>query len=184
MTDGCEGPTPSARRPFATALTDIALRAIAIGWNGYVGTTAVPSSRRVVAPAATVNATKASRLHGRYGNQPLASPAPSAHWANVAISSTVDRWPPVSLRNIPIFIARLPRVGRPSGHRTLGGILRARTEGPDARDHACERGARARHVVDGARAHDLEDVTRPLAVGLVGRHEGDQLSDLDARCAG
>ena len=48
MTTGCDGPMPSTSRPSVAAWVDIACCAMASGWRGYVGITAVPSSMRLV----------------------------------------------------------------------------------------------------------------------------------------
>src|SRR4051812_41482660 len=102
ITDGCEGPMPSVNRPPATACTDSASCAIVIGWRGYVGTTAVPSSIRSVTDAASVIAVNASRLHGMWGTQPVAKPAASAARAFVWSCSTEVRSPDASPMKRPI----------------------------------------------------------------------------------
>ena len=75
MTTGCDGPMPSASRPFVAAWVDSACCAMAKGWRGYVGITAVPSSIRRVTWPASASAVRPSRLQGMCGTHPVVKPA-------------------------------------------------------------------------------------------------------------
>ena len=75
----CDGPTPSASRPPATACTDSAWRASAIGCWACSGTTAVPSSMREVCAAISATMVSASKSLGTCGIHAVSMPADSAH---------------------------------------------------------------------------------------------------------
>src|SRR5437870_1612417 len=95
---------PSAKRPRATACADSACCAIATGWRGYVGTTAVPSSMRAVSRAQSAAARIAS-MPKMLANQPLAKPSASARFAWATRPSTSAGAPAMSPMPMPIFMA-------------------------------------------------------------------------------
>ncbi len=100
----CDGPTPSASRPAATACTDSAWRAKAIGCCACSGTTAVPSSIVVVRPAISVTIVNASKSLGTCGIHAVSMPADSAHSMS-EISLATLRAP--SPRSAPIITPSL-----------------------------------------------------------------------------
>src|SRR5438034_1088706 len=87
MTIWCERPTPSVKRPPAMACAESACCAIACGWRGKVGITAVPSSMRRVSRAQSAAAMIAS-IPMMLANQPLAKPSASARLACATSPST------------------------------------------------------------------------------------------------
>src|SRR5207248_614953 len=87
MTIWCERPTPSVKRPPAMACAESACCAIACGWRGKVGTTAVPSSMRRVSRAHSAAAMIAS-MPMMLANQPLAKPSASSRFACAMSPST------------------------------------------------------------------------------------------------
>ena len=70
----CDGPSPSVNRPSHTAWFESACCAMAIGWRVWIGTTAVPSSIRVVTVPISVMAVIASKSAGICGTQIEAKP--------------------------------------------------------------------------------------------------------------
>ena len=74
----CDGPTPRLNRPPHTACTDSACCPSAIGWRDCSGTTAVPSSMRLVSRPMSATAVMASKSCGSCGIQAVANPASSA----------------------------------------------------------------------------------------------------------
>src|SRR5438552_2101801 len=94
---------PSAKRPRATACADSACCAIATGWRGYVGTTAVPSWMRAVSRAQSAAARIAS-MPKMLANQPLAKPSACARFAWATRPSTSAGAPAMSPMPMPIFM--------------------------------------------------------------------------------
>src|SRR5204863_194890 len=80
ITIWCERPMPSVKRPPAMACAESACCAIACGWRGKVGLTAVPSSMRRVSRAHSAAAMIVS-MPMMLANQPLAKPSASARLA-------------------------------------------------------------------------------------------------------
>src|SRR5207253_2946514 len=88
ITIWCERPMPSVKRPPAMACAESACCAIACGWRGKVGITAVPSSMRRVSRAHSAAAMIAS-MPMMLANQPLAKPSAPARrrapfWGGIA----------------------------------------------------------------------------------------------------
>ena len=75
----CDGPTPSASRPPLPACTDNAWRASAIGCCACSGTTAVPSSIRLVRLLISDTMVSTSKSSGTCGIHAVSRPAASAH---------------------------------------------------------------------------------------------------------
>ena len=78
ITQWCDTPSPSAKRPPHTAWVDSACWASAIGWRGCTGTTAVPISMREVSAPTSAAAVSASKSSGICGIHTAARPASSA----------------------------------------------------------------------------------------------------------
>ncbi len=112
MTTWCERPIPRVKRPPAIACAVIACCAIAVGWRGNVGTTAVPTSRRVVSRAQSAAIMIASKPK-MFASHALAKPSASARFACVRMPFTSAGAPPMSPMPMPIFIAMMSSsVGR------------------------------------------------------------------------
>ena len=107
---------PSVKRPRATACADSACCAMATGWRGNVGTTAVPSSMRVVSRPQTAAARIAS-MPKMLANQPLAKPSASARFAWATRPSTSAGDPPMSPMPMPMFMVRRLSARWASGER-------------------------------------------------------------------
>ena len=74
----CDGPIPSVKRPSHTAWVESTCWAMATGWRVWIGTTAVPTSMRSVAPPMSAAAVRASKSFGIWGTQSDVKPAASA----------------------------------------------------------------------------------------------------------
>ena len=103
ITIWCERPMPSVKRPPAIACAESACCAIACGWRGKVGITAVPSSMRLVSRAHSAAAMIAS-MPMMLANHPLAKPSASARFACAMSPSAPAGAPAMSPMPIPIFI--------------------------------------------------------------------------------
>ena len=84
----CDGPTPRRKRPSHAACTESACWPSAIGWRDCSGTTAVPSSMRLVSRPISATAVMASKSCGSCGIHAVANPASSAARASSTIWST------------------------------------------------------------------------------------------------
>ena len=93
----------AANVPIVAAWVDNACCAIAMGWRGKVGTTAVPSSIRFDARPATAIAVMAS-MPKMFASQPLANPSRSACCTCATTSSIVAGLPLRSPIPMPIRI--------------------------------------------------------------------------------
>ncbi len=87
---------PEAQAAVETAWTDSAAWARATGWRGWTGTTAVPTSIRLVASPTTVAATRASKSSGIWGTHTEDRPAASAQRASSRSRSTLVAYRPRS----------------------------------------------------------------------------------------
>ena len=96
MIQWCETPRPSDSRPSHTACTDSTCWARAIGWRGWIGTTAVPISIRDVFAPIMATAVRASKSSGTWGTQTVSIPASSAHRASATSRSTLVEYRPRS----------------------------------------------------------------------------------------
>ncbi len=94
---------PSVKRPPAIACAESACCAIACGWRGKVGITAVPSSMRLVSRAHSA-ATMIASMPMMLANHPLAKPSASARFACAMSPSTPAGAPAKSPMPVPIFI--------------------------------------------------------------------------------
>src|SRR5438132_989917 len=103
MTIWCESPMPSVTRPRAAACADSACCAMATGWRGNVGTTAVPSSIRDVSRP-QIAAARIASMPKMLANQPLAKPSASARFAWATRPSTSAGAPAMSPMPMPIFM--------------------------------------------------------------------------------
>src|SRR5437867_6563839 len=172
MTIWCERPTPSVKRPPAMACAESACCAIACGWRGKVGITAVPSSMRRVARARSAAAMIAS-IPMMLANQPLAKRSASARLACATSPSTPAGTPAMSPMPIPIFIIA------PTYHQT-GAMGYPRNDGlpEDARGApALRRTPRGRRGRDGRRRARAHRRPREHRAGRDGRRRRRQPGD-------
>ena len=89
MIQWCDGPMPSVSRPPAAACVDRACRASATGCCAWTGTTAVPSSIRVVRVPISATAVSASKSPGICGTHAVSRPALSAQATSSSIRATL-----------------------------------------------------------------------------------------------
>src|SRR5262245_53571541 len=101
MTIWWERPMPSTKRPRDAAAAEGGCGASTTGGRGNVGTTAVPSSMRVVSRAHRAAAMIAS-MAKMFANHPLANPSASARRACAMSPSTSPASPPISPMPTPI----------------------------------------------------------------------------------
>src|SRR5882724_10311804 len=105
---------PRVKRPPAAACAVSACCAIATGWRGKVGTTAVPSSIRLVARAHKA-ATMIASAPKMFANHPLAKPSVSARRACATRPSRSVGAPAMSPMPIPILMVATLPAGQPRG---------------------------------------------------------------------
>src|SRR4051794_10376397 len=176
----CDGPTPSANRPPATACTDNAWRASATGCCAWRGTTAVPNSIVVVRPAISATMVSASKSLGTCGIHAVSSPADSAHSMSETSLATLRAESPRSAPIITPSRIRTPPVSSSvTSLRRLGSnfavVSRSASrlcllgQGPHVANERLQRGAGRKH-------RGRTDVQQLLYVGLWNRatyHDGD-----------
>src|SRR5215469_10566078 len=132
----CDGPTPSASRPPVMACAVMACRASATGCWACRGTTAVPSSMRLVWVPRRATMSSASRSFGICGIHAVGNPAASAQAISSSSRLTLREVSPRSGPIItPIFTSGLLR-----NHR----LVRA-GNGAYPRDNLVEGGASGEH---------------------------------------
>ncbi len=118
ITIWCDRPMPRLKRLPEKAAADSAACAIATGWRGYVGTTAVPTSMRDVARAQIVAAMMASTPK-MFANHALAKPSASARLAWSTRLSIVPPDAAISPMPMPMRIGASYRLARAAGSRRL-----------------------------------------------------------------